>query len=240
MSRNGASEEVTRLVPTPKPSIGAPAASRSCNRYSSRFPLARSVRLDPVEKPLVGEWNVVPSPVPRRTFTRFSDASAVGASGRLNVLEVTFLVTADPCLTTQVDLEVTSLFSADTFQDLLPAPNTVITMLREPVDRTLSVFSFLKQNGTISGGMPLEDFLESAPADRVWWVDNAQVRYLAGEKGQMTSFRRGCRPVRHRHGVSGHPARRCCWDQCSGCWTCARRGNDVASNSARRWPYESN
>ena len=51
---------------------------------------------------------------------RFSDASTVGAGGRVNVLNVTFLVTAEPCLTTPLDLSVTSLFSAATFQDLTP------------------------------------------------------------------------------------------------------------------------
>ena len=70
-------------------------------------------------------------------------------------------------------------------QDLLPSPSRIITMLREPTDRTLSVYSFLKENGTIESGFSLEAFLEAPPKDRVWWVDNAQVRYLAGERGQI-------------------------------------------------------
>jgi len=51
---------------------------------------------------------------------RFADASAAGAGGRINVQNITFLVIAEPCLTAQLDLSVTSLFSADTLQNLLP------------------------------------------------------------------------------------------------------------------------
>lgn len=67
----------------------------------------------------------------------------------------------------------------------LPQPSTYMTMLRDPVDRTLSVYSYLKQIGDIPATTSLEDFIEAPPAARVWWVDNAQVRYLAGAGGKI-------------------------------------------------------
>jgi len=50
----------------------------------------------------------------------FGDASASGAGGRVNLLNVEFLVTAVPCLTAALDLEITSMFSAVTYEDLRP------------------------------------------------------------------------------------------------------------------------
>ena len=65
----------------------------------------------------------------------------------------------------------------------LPGECLYMTLLREPVRRALSVHAFLQQDGVIPVGTPLEEFLRTEPADRVWSVDNAQVRYLAGEGG---------------------------------------------------------
>lgn len=59
------------------------------------------------------------------------------------------------------------------------------TLLRDPVSRTLSVFAFRKQNGTLDPQTPLEAFVREHPRDVVWHVDNAQVRYLAGERGDI-------------------------------------------------------
>jgi hypothetical protein len=58
-------------------------------------------------------------------------------------------------------------------------------MLREPNKRTLSVFRFLKAKGAIDPSMTLDAFLRREPHDPVWVVDNAQVRYLAGERGEF-------------------------------------------------------
>lgn len=65
----------------------------------------------------------------------------------------------------------------------LPSPNAYVTMLREPDKRLLSVFRFLKARGSIDPAASLDDFLRTEPTDPVWVVDNAQVRYLAGEHG---------------------------------------------------------
>ncbi len=67
----------------------------------------------------------------------------------------------------------------------LPEPSAYITMLREPNKRTLSVFRFLKAKGAIDPAMTLDEFLAREPHDPVWVVDNAQVRYLAGERGEF-------------------------------------------------------
>jgi hypothetical protein len=67
----------------------------------------------------------------------------------------------------------------------LPSPSAYITMLREPNKRTLSVFRFLKAKGAIDPSLTLDAFLRREPHDPVWVVDNAQVRYLAGERGEF-------------------------------------------------------
>ncbi|MGP1309970.1 MAG: hypothetical protein ACTS27_07225, partial [Phycisphaerales bacterium] len=66
----------------------------------------------------------------------------------------------------------------------LPSPSAYVTMLREPNKRTLSVFRFLKAKGAIAPETTLDEFLRTEPRDPVWVVDNAQVRYLAGERGE--------------------------------------------------------
>ncbi len=50
----------------------------------------------------------------------FGDASASGAGGRVTVISVEFRVTGTPCVTAALDLEVTSIFAAGTFEDLRP------------------------------------------------------------------------------------------------------------------------
>lgn len=67
----------------------------------------------------------------------------------------------------------------------LPGECAYFTLLREPNKRTLSVFRFLKAKGAIDPAMTLDAFLEREPHDPVWVVDNAQVRYLAGEGGSF-------------------------------------------------------
>ena len=67
----------------------------------------------------------------------------------------------------------------------LPRQVDYLTMLRDPIDRTLSVYDFLRQEGRLPAETPLPEFLEGPPVGRVWWTDNAQVRYLAGEHGDI-------------------------------------------------------
>ncbi len=65
----------------------------------------------------------------------------------------------------------------------LPGPHRYMTVIREPVDRTLSVYAFCKKNRFIDADTTLEQFLEELPENPVWQTDNAQIRYLAGENG---------------------------------------------------------
>lgn len=66
----------------------------------------------------------------------------------------------------------------------LPGPHRYMTVLREPVDRALSVYYHLREEGHIDADESLTDFVGRAnPAGRVWPIDNAQTRYLAGEHG---------------------------------------------------------
>lgn len=67
----------------------------------------------------------------------------------------------------------------------LPAPSVYLTVIREPVDRTLSVFFFRKQQGKLAKETTLEDWIAVRPDQDVWHVDNGQVRYLAGEGGRI-------------------------------------------------------
>ncbi len=74
----------------------------------------------------------------------------------------------------------------------LPGPSTYVTMLREPVDRALSVYYHLRQERHIAPGVTLEEFSGGgADPQRVWWIDNAQVRYLSGEVGRIVDVPRG-------------------------------------------------
>jgi len=77
----------------------------------------------------------------------------------------------------------------------LPQPNTYITMLRDPIDRALSVYYTLRQHRLLPEDTTLETFLRHGDPQRVWWIDNAQVRYLAGEDGNIVNTPQGtCRP----------------------------------------------
>lgn len=67
--------------------------------------------------------------------------------------------------------------------DRLPSPNRYMTFIREPIDRTLSVYYHCRKEGHIEPSVTLEDFLSRLPDNPVWQTDNAQVRYLAGENG---------------------------------------------------------
>ena len=73
----------------------------------------------------------------------------------------------------------------------LPQPSTYVTMLREPIDRAVSVFCYQRRHARIPDDMTLEQFVLHADPQRVWWVDNAQVRYLAGTGGDIVDVARG-------------------------------------------------
>ena len=73
----------------------------------------------------------------------------------------------------------------------LPQPSIYLTMLREPVDRAISVYYYQHQHDRIPNEMTLEQFVRAADPQRVWWVDNAQVRYLAGANGQIVDVPHG-------------------------------------------------
>ncbi|MBX3364295.1 MAG: sulfotransferase family 2 domain-containing protein [Phycisphaeraceae bacterium] len=67
----------------------------------------------------------------------------------------------------------------------LPGPSAYLTVIREPIDRTLSVYFFRKQQGKLPQETRLEDWISASPDQTVWHVDNGQVRYLAGEHGRI-------------------------------------------------------
>ena len=70
--------------------------------------------------------------------------------------------------------------------ELLPAPHRYLTVLREPIDRALSVYYHLREQGHIDQHESLDDFVNrDNPAGRVWPIDNAQTRYLAGTRGEI-------------------------------------------------------
>jgi len=69
--------------------------------------------------------------------------------------------------------------------EFINRPCTYITMLREPVDRTLSTYYFLKSNNSLPENMTIERWMDEYRANRVWFADNAQIRYLAAEHGEI-------------------------------------------------------
>jgi hypothetical protein len=69
--------------------------------------------------------------------------------------------------------------------ELLPEPSIYLTMLREPVDRAVSVYWHRREGGTLPPQMTLGEYVCHGDVQRIWWVDNAQVRYLAGEGGRI-------------------------------------------------------
>ncbi len=69
--------------------------------------------------------------------------------------------------------------------EYLPQPSMYLTILREPIDRALSVYYYRLKGGNIPMDTSIEDFVLRINPQRVYWVDNAQVRYLAAEGGKI-------------------------------------------------------
>jgi hypothetical protein len=69
--------------------------------------------------------------------------------------------------------------------EFLPTPSAYITLLREPVDRVLSIYFTHRARGRIAPDLSLGEFAQTHDPGRLWWIDNAQVRYLAGERGRI-------------------------------------------------------
>ncbi len=67
----------------------------------------------------------------------------------------------------------------------LPRTSAYLTVVRDPVDRVLSVFYFMKQQGLLTADAEIGPWLDEHPADVVWHVDNGQVRYLASDDGRI-------------------------------------------------------
>lgn len=76
---------------------------------------------------------------------RFSDASATGAAGRINVLSVTFRGIAQPPASTTLDLELTSIFASGTYEDIQP-----MTQVRDGTTCVSDFLFNLRVSGTIS------------------------------------------------------------------------------------------
>ncbi|MEO1583896.1 MAG: hypothetical protein AAFR96_04895 [Planctomycetota bacterium] len=70
----------------------------------------------------------------------------------------------------------------------LPSPASYFTVLREPVDRALSVYHYTGETGERDAEETLDAFISrDRPIGRVWHIDNAQVRYLAATHGVIDS-----------------------------------------------------
>jgi hypothetical protein len=75
--------------------------------------------------------------------------------------------------------------------EFIPRPCTYVTVLRQPLDRTVSSFYFQRQEGLIKPDLPIERWIYEDHPHRVWYADNAQVRYLAGERGEIVDVPNG-------------------------------------------------
>ncbi len=75
--------------------------------------------------------------------------------------------------------------------EVLPTPSAYITMLREPVDRTASSYFYEREQGHISSDLSFEHWLQQDNPLRIWFPDNAQVRYLAGDEGKIVDVPHG-------------------------------------------------
>lgn len=70
-------------------------------------------------------------------------------------------------------------------EERLGVAGRVLTWLREPVDRALSVYFHQREQGHIRSDLPLETWIDAPPPTPIWHVDEGQVRHLAGERGAI-------------------------------------------------------
>jgi len=75
--------------------------------------------------------------------------------------------------------------------EFLPQPSTYITMLRDPIDRAVSSYFYQRQEGHIPQDVSFEQWIARDDPTRIWFSDNPQVRYLAGEKGRIVDVPHG-------------------------------------------------
>lgn len=88
----------------------------------------------------------------------FADAAASGRGGKVEILEVGFEVLADPYATAVVDLEITSMYAASTYEDLLPILAVADGTIRiadyafdlHPINLSGSLFSWDAAPGAVS------------------------------------------------------------------------------------------
>jgi hypothetical protein len=66
------------------------------------------------------------------------------------------------------------------------------TFLRDPVDRTLSAYYYLRSRGRFDREMSIAEFASGPPVRQLLWtVDNAHVRYLAANAGEIIDVEPG-------------------------------------------------
>ncbi|MEM7229453.1 MAG: hypothetical protein AAF432_11640 [Planctomycetota bacterium] len=64
-------------------------------------------------------------------------------------------------------------------------PSAYLTMLRDPVARVMSTYSFLRRERRIEPTMSISSFLDQPKPFRTFHVDECQLRFLAGERGEV-------------------------------------------------------
>jgi hypothetical protein len=75
--------------------------------------------------------------------------------------------------------------------ELLPAPSRYLTFLREPIDRALSAYYYLVRKRFIPADEGMDEFLAREDPLRIWWMDNAHVRFIAGARGEIINVPTG-------------------------------------------------
>lgn len=70
------------------------------------------------------------------------------------------------------------------FHELLDTPIDYVTVLRDPLERVTSSYYQLKRKGDLPDGLEMEDWIRGGVSyTQGFWIDNGQVRALAGSQG---------------------------------------------------------